>query len=243
MKKSIDRMAEEVISNGVKKIKEELEKIYENEFEKEKEELKKRHQEEVKLLKEELEQVRKKLEESEKQLKRKVDDEADRSEENIDGEKNNGRKEEEKAGFLKEYTRQKWRYDLEYRKRLIRVTKGEKYEGAKKKVGEWLLEKLDEQEKDSVILVRKEKNSVWFECKDMKIKEIIWRERRKIKEEGWYKIEDVMLEIERLRKYKVEEYANSRKVLGSKIRTIWDKVEIDGAIYGWNEKRSEIYKV
>ena len=43
--------------------------------------------------------------------------------------------------------------------------------------------------------------------------------------------------------YKVEEYANSRKVLGSKIRTIWDKVEIDGAIYGWNEKRSEIYKV
>ena len=52
-----------------------------------------------------------------------------------------------------------------------------------------------------------------------------------------------MLEIERIRKYKVEEYANSRKLLGSKIITIWDKVEIDGVLYGWNEKRGEIYKV
>ena len=33
-----------------------------------------------------------------------------------------------------------------------------------------------------------------------------------------YKIEDVMLEIERIRNCKVEEYANSRKMLGSKIR-------------------------
>ena len=238
--KSIEKMTEEVISEAVRKIKEELEKIYENELEKEKEELKKKHREEVKLLKEELEQVRKKLEESEKQMRNKLGTETDKSEESKEGKK---RKEEEKTGFLKDYTRQKWRYDLEYRRRLIRVTKGEKYGEAKKKVGEWLVEKLGEKEKDSVIMVRKENNSIWFECKNKEVKEIIWRERKKIKEEGWFKIEDVMIEIERIRKYKVEEYANSRKVIGSKIRTIWDKVEIDGALYGWNENRNEIYKV
>ena len=149
----------------------------------------------------------------------------------------------EKSGFLKEYTKQRWRYDLEYRKKLIRVTKGENYDKAGKKVGEWILEKVGEQEKEKIVLVRKERNSVWFECKDEAIKEMIWKNRRSIKEEGWYKIEDVLIEVERIRKYKVEEYANSRKVLGSKIRTIWDKVEIDGVLYGWNERRGEIYKV
>ena len=41
-------------------------------------------------------------------------------------------------------------------------------------------------EKDSIILMRREKNSLWFGCKDTTIKEIIWRERKKIKEEVWY---------------------------------------------------------
>ena len=205
-------------------------------------------QEEVKTLKRELEDIKEKYDlEEERNHKRSkcINLRSEVSEPKSEPKselKNEPISENKKFGFLKEETRQKWKFDVEYRKRLIRIIKGDNHSECQQDVVAWLLERVADNQKQNLEVVRREKDSVWFECKDEELKNTIFQ-RRKFNKQQWYRIDEVMIEVERMRRFKVEEYANTRKVCGSTIRRIWDKIEIDGIIYGWDEKRREIYKV
>ena len=73
---------------------------------------------------------------------------------------------------------------MEYRKKLIRVAKGDNFELTRTNVEEWIKKRLGKDKKASEELVRRESNYVWFECKGKEIKEKIAKDRMKIKEEG-----------------------------------------------------------
>ena len=110
MENNIDKIMEEVIREGVQKIKKEIEKKYENEIKILKEELEKEHQEEIRLLKYELERMKVELKDRKKYERKIAVVVCDKKEEKVNTEINNGVKDkEEKSGFLKEYTKQRWR--------------------------------------------------------------------------------------------------------------------------------------
>ena len=67
--------------------------------------------------------------------------------------------------------------------------------------------------------------------------------KREMRELDWYRVDDVMTEIERKSRFKVEDYAANIKVKGTTIRREWDKIRINNTLYGWSEAKSEIYVV
>ena len=130
---------EEIVREGVKKLKEKIEQNYTYKLKMIKEELEKNHQDEVKVLKDEMEKIKVESEDQKKLVRKNTDDVLEKKEKGGKAEINNGVADKEKDGFLKKYTKQIWRYELEYKKKLLRVVKGENYGKAVKKVGEWIL--------------------------------------------------------------------------------------------------------
>ena len=84
---------------------------------------------------------------------------------------------------------------------------------------------------------------MWIECKNLAVKERITECKREMREQDWYRVDDVMTEIERKRRFKVEDYAASIKVKGSTIKREWDKIRINSTLYGWDEAKKEIYVI
>ena len=138
-----------------------------------------------------------------------------------------------------------WRNDEEYRKRLIRIYKGDFYNHNKSMVtpAKWMEQWLTEEEKNEIQIVRSDANAMWMECKNLELKEKIMLRKREIKVMDWYRIDDAMTEKERKARYKLEDYAASVRVKGLTIKREWDKIRIGKNLYGWNEERKEIYVV
>ena len=64
-----------------------------------------------------------------------------------------------------------------------------------------------------------------------------------MRQSDWYRLDDVMTESERKKRYKVEEYAAEIKIKGTLIKREWDKIRINKNLYGWDEGKREIYVV
>ena len=144
-----------------------------------------------------------------------------------------------KSGKLKE----NWREDLEYRKRLIRIIKGNNYEKAEEKAAIWIEGWIEEKDQKDLRVVKSDENSMWVECRYIALKERIMECKWEMRQRDWYRLDDVMTEAERKKRYKVEEYAAGIKVTGTIIKREWDKIRINKNLYGWDEKRQEIYAV
>ena len=154
MDENIEKIMEEVIKEGVKKINKEIKKMYE--IEEIKQRLEKKYKEEIRMLEEKIEKMNKELEGIKKSEKNKVKVDSEKKMEDVkEKEGECGMLDKEKSGFVKEYTRQNWRYNLEYRKKLIRVAKGDNFEMTRRNVEEWIKERLEEDEKGSLELVRR----------------------------------------------------------------------------------------
>ena len=149
--------------------------------------------------------------------------------------------EESKAGLKSGTLGEEWRVNLEYRKRLIRISRGLKYEHAIERAAIWFEGWLREEDKKDVRVVKS--SSIWIECKNLEVKERIMECKREMRKLDGYRIDDVMTDIERKSRFKVEDYAASIKVKGTTIKREWDKIRINNTLYGWNEAISEIYFV
>ena len=152
-------------------------------------------------------------------------------------------KDELASGFVDKYVEQIWKTDTSVRRRMIIVAKGKRHEEARQDVQIWFTNIAGIENKHKWRAVRSMKDSVWYCCQTKEMRNAILDKRNEVKQQGWYKLDEVLTRKEREDRYRLYEFAKKWCAKEEEIKIVDNTLYIYEKAYKWNQEEDRVVKI
>ena len=148
----------------------------------------------------------------------------------------------DKNGFVDKYVSEVWKNDIDIRRRMFIVAKGNRFEEARQKESEWLLNVIGVMNRKKIREVRKMEGSTWYICESKELRDMIIEKRGEIKRQAWYKIDEVLTWKEREDRFNLKEFALTWGAEKEEFKIVDNMLEINGKKYRWSTEKGKVIK-